>query len=74
MNYLKDPAAIYAKSFAIIREEANLSAVPEDAQNIAVRIIHSCGMPEIVADLVISDNFATAAAKAAIEAAGGSLV
>ncbi len=64
MNYLKDPAAIYAKSFAIIREEANLSAVPEDAQNIAVRIIHSCGMPEIVADLVISDNFATAAAKA----------
>ena len=64
MNYLKDPAAIYAKSFAIIREEADLSAVPHNAHAIAVRIIHSCGMPEIVSDLVIADNFASAAQQA----------
>ncbi len=64
MNYLKDPAAIYARSFAIIREEANLTSLPKDAQNIAVRIIHSCGMPEIVADLMITDNFVACAQQA----------
>ena len=64
MNYLKDPAAIYARSFAIIREEADLSSVPKDAHNIAVRIIHSCGMPEIVSELVIANDFVTYAKQA----------
>jgi precorrin-8X/cobalt-precorrin-8 methylmutase len=66
MNYLKDPAAIYARSFEIIRSETDLSSVPNDAQDIAVRIIHSCGMPEIVSDLVITEDFATAAQKALV--------
>jgi precorrin-8X/cobalt-precorrin-8 methylmutase len=64
MNYLKDPAAIYARSFEIIRSETDLSFIPQDAQDIAVRIIHACGMPEIVSELVISEDFATAAQKA----------
>jgi precorrin-8X/cobalt-precorrin-8 methylmutase len=61
MNYLKDPAAIYAKSFAIIRAETDLSSVPKDAHEIAVRVIHACGMPEIISDLVITDDFSAAA-------------
>jgi precorrin-8X/cobalt-precorrin-8 methylmutase len=64
MNYLKDPAAIYATSFAIIRAETDLSPVPKDAQHIAVRIIHACGMPEIISELVITEDFASAAQKA----------
>jgi precorrin-8X/cobalt-precorrin-8 methylmutase len=64
MNYLKDPAAIYAKSFAIIRAETDLTSVPKDAEDIAVRIIHACGMPEIISDLVITDNFAAVARNA----------
>ncbi len=60
MNYLKDPAAIYAKSFAIIRAETDLSSVPKDAEDIAVRIIHACGMPEIISELVISADFVAA--------------
>jgi precorrin-8X/cobalt-precorrin-8 methylmutase len=66
MNYLKDPAAIYAKSFAIIRAETDLTSVPKDAEDIAVRIIHACGMPEIISDLVITDDFASAARKALV--------
>jgi precorrin-8X/cobalt-precorrin-8 methylmutase len=66
MNYLKDPAAIYAKSFAIIRAETDLNSVPKDAEDIAVRIIHACGMPEIISDLVITDDFASAARKALV--------
>ncbi len=64
MNYLKDPAAIYARSFEIIRGETNLAAIPENAQNIAVRIVHACGMPEIISDLVITNDFSAAAKNA----------
>jgi precorrin-8X/cobalt-precorrin-8 methylmutase len=67
MNYLKDPAAIYAKSFEIIRAETDLRSVPKDAQDIAVRIIHACGMPEIISELIITENFATAARNALVQ-------
>jgi precorrin-8X/cobalt-precorrin-8 methylmutase len=60
-NYIKDPAAIYAESFKIIRSESNLSSIPKDAHDIAVRVIHSCGMPDIITDLVITDDFASSA-------------
>jgi precorrin-8X/cobalt-precorrin-8 methylmutase len=64
MNYLRDPAQIYARSFEIIRSETDLSSVPKDTHNVAVRIIHSCGMPEIVSDLIITTDFASAAQNA----------
>lgn len=49
--YEKDPQAIYEKSFATVRAEADLSAVPAAMEPIAVRMIHACGMPDIVRDL-----------------------
>lgn len=67
MDYLRDPAAIYRRSFEIIRSEADFSRLPPDAEPVATRIIHACGMPEIAADLRISSGF-VGAAKAALEA------
>lgn len=64
MDYLREPTAIYARSFAIIQSEADLSSIPENARDIATRIIHSCGMVDVVGDLRISDDFADAAKKA----------
>jgi precorrin-8X/cobalt-precorrin-8 methylmutase len=64
MDYLRDPAAIYARSFEMIRAEADFSRIPENARNIATRIIHACGMVEIVDDLIISDNFVDSATSA----------
>jgi len=51
--YLRDPAAIYRQSFAIIEAEAGdaLAALPAALRPVARRLIHSCGMTEIVADL-----------------------
>ena len=66
-GYLKDPAAIYEESFRIIREEADLSGVPAEAEALAVRMIHACGMTDIVADLHVSEG-AIAAGVAALEA------
>lgn len=67
IDYLRDPEAIYARSFATIRAEADFSGLPADAEPIATRVIHACGMTEIVSGLRISADF-VAAAKAALAA------
>ena len=61
MEWLRDPDEIYRRSFAIVAEEADLFAVPEDMQDVAIRLVHACGMPDIVADLRWSDSAAAAA-------------
>jgi precorrin-8X/cobalt-precorrin-8 methylmutase len=61
MDYLRDPQAIYDRSFAIIREEAKLDALGPREQKIAIRMIHACGMTDLTDDLVISDDFVDAA-------------
>jgi precorrin-8X/cobalt-precorrin-8 methylmutase len=64
MDYIRDPSAIYARSFEMIRAEADLTAIPASAHAIATRVIHACGMTDIVEDLVIRDDFADAAQRA----------
>nr|WP_024349416.1 precorrin-8X methylmutase [Aurantimonas coralicida] len=66
MNYLRDPAAIYAESFRQIRAETDLSNLPENAHDLAIRLIHACGMPDIVSDLVLSED-AIEAGRAALD-------
>ena len=61
MEWLRDPDDIYRRSFAIVAEEADLSAVHDDMQDVAIRLVHACGMPDIVADLRWSDGAAAAA-------------
>lgn len=50
-RYLKDPSAIYRRSFAMIRREANLSAIPEELHALALRLVHASGDPTLLADL-----------------------
>jgi len=57
---------IYVDSFATIRREADLSAVPADAEKVAVRMIHGSGQVDLVHDLVIHPGL-VAAARAALE-------
>ncbi len=54
--YLKDPAAIYAESFATVRREARLDRFPDDLQPLVTRLIHSCGMVEIADRLAFSPD------------------
>jgi precorrin-8X/cobalt-precorrin-8 methylmutase len=67
MDYIRDPAAIYARSFTLIRAEADFTRIPENARAIATRIIHSCGAVDILDDLLITETFADVAAKALAE-------
>src|SRR5262245_33646437 len=64
MDYLRDPEAIYAKSFAMIAAEAQFGDMPAKAQKLAMRVIHACGMVEIAPRLVISEGFIAAASGA----------
>ncbi len=64
-SYIRDGAAIYRQSFAIIRSEADLARFPGYGGKVVVRMIHACGMPEIARDIVISDGF-VAAGRAAL--------
>jgi precorrin-8X/cobalt-precorrin-8 methylmutase len=53
-DYVRDGAEIYRRSFATIRAEANLDGLPADVTRVAVRMIHSCGMTDLVGDLAFS--------------------
>jgi precorrin-8X/cobalt-precorrin-8 methylmutase len=64
-NYLRNGAEIYRRSFARIRAEADLARFAHDEEQVAVRMIHACGMVEIAGDLVFS-NGAVAQARRAL--------
>jgi precorrin-8X/cobalt-precorrin-8 methylmutase len=69
IDYIKNGTEIYTKSFATIRAEADLSNLSPDLESVAVRLIHSCGMTDIVADLAASPGAATAGHNALIAGA-----
>lgn len=68
-DYLRDPKSIYEKSFSAIRAETDFTGMARDMQSIATRIIHACGMPEILPDLAYSEGVAAAAVAAIREGA-----
>ena len=57
-DYIRDGAAIYARSFAIIRAESEMARFSKLEERVAVRVIHACGMVEIASDIAFSANFA----------------
>jgi precorrin-8X/cobalt-precorrin-8 methylmutase len=66
-GYIKDPAAIYAESFARVRAAAALDGLPPDIVSVAMRLVHACGMPDLLDDFDYSTG-AAASASAALAA------
>jgi precorrin-8X/cobalt-precorrin-8 methylmutase len=60
-DYVRDGAEIYRRSFAAIRAEADLARFPADVARVVVRMIHSCGMTDLPADIGYSDGVVKAA-------------
>src|SRR5438874_3642201 len=65
LHYLRDGAEIYARSFAIIRAEADLSRFSAEEAEIAVRMIHACGDVAVAQQIMFAPNF-VACAKGAL--------
>jgi len=61
IDYIRDGAEIYRRSFAIIRAEADLSRFSEAQARVVVRMIHACGLVELADDVQMSDDFEPAA-------------
>lgn len=66
-DYVRDGTAIYERSFAIIRAEADLARFSPAEADLAVRMIHACGLVEAARDFVFGPGF-VAAARGALEA------
>jgi len=62
--YLRDGATIYQRSFAIIRAEADLSRFSADEAEVAVRMIHACGLVEAANHVVFGPGLVAAARSA----------
>jgi precorrin-8X/cobalt-precorrin-8 methylmutase len=61
IDYLRDGAEIYRRSFATIRAEADLDGLDPVIERAAVRMIHACGMVDLADDVVASAGFGAAA-------------
>jgi precorrin-8X/cobalt-precorrin-8 methylmutase len=59
-SYLRDGAAIYQRSFAIIRAEADLSRFSAEEAEVAVRMIHACGHVEAAKEIVFGPGLVAA--------------
>ncbi|MGI5488408.1 precorrin-8X methylmutase [Microtetraspora malaysiensis] len=69
IDYIRDGAEIYRRSFATIRTETDLSGMPPGVARVAVRMIHACGMVDLVDDLAWSPGVVTAAREALLAGA-----
>ena len=69
MQYLRDGQAIYARSFAIIRAEADLAAFTPDSEDVVVRMIHACGMVDLTRHIVMHPDLAATARAALLSGA-----
>jgi len=72
-SYLRDPAAIYRRSFALIEAEADLGRFPAELKKLALRLAHAAGDTAILDDLVWTEG-ATAAGVRALTSGAAILV
>jgi len=60
-EYLRDGAEIYRRSFATIAAETDFARLPSELIPVATRMIHACGMVDLVADIAWSAGLVAAA-------------
>lgn len=66
INYIRDGEEIYQRSFEIIRKESDIQNLTQEMQQVAMRLIHACGMVDVINDMEFSEN-CVAVAKEALQ-------
>jgi precorrin-8X/cobalt-precorrin-8 methylmutase len=64
IDYIRDGARIYERSFAIIRTEADLARFSNEEADIVVRMIHACGCVEVAGHVAFGAGLVGAAREA----------
>lgn len=62
--YLRDAAQIYAQSWKRVREATDLTAVPRELHELAIRLVHTAGDPTVIEGLTASSTAVQAARRA----------
>ena len=73
LDYIRDAAEIYRRSFATIRAEADLARFPDDVAQVVVRLVHTCGQVDVTEHVAYTDDV-VARTRAALEADRKSVV
>ncbi len=60
LDYIRDPAEIYRLSFETVEREVAMERYSAAMQRVVTRLVHSCGMTNIVEDLDFSERAAEA--------------
>ena len=55
-DYIKDPQKIEEKSFSLIRAATDMTGFDEMQQQLVMRLVHTCGNPDIVDQVRISSG------------------
>jgi precorrin-8X/cobalt-precorrin-8 methylmutase len=63
-QHVRDGREIYRQSFATIRAEADLEGLDPMLERVVVRMIHACGMVDLVSDVAASAAFGAAGQRA----------
>ena len=63
-DHITDPQAIYNASFAIVRAVTQVAEFPAEMKDVIVRLVHACGMPDITADLAVTNDLVSRATAA----------
>ena len=66
-DYLRDPQEIYRASRALALAATDLTAIPDDLAEVALRLVHAVGDPSLVAEIYASGG-AAPAGRAALKA------
>ena len=66
-DYIKDPQAIYDASFATVRDRVDFTSIPADMHDVVIRLVHACGMPNILDDLEFSADLVARAHAALLD-------
>ena len=61
LDYIRDAGEIYRQSFAMIRDEADLSRFPADVARVVVRLIHTCGQVDVADHVAFTGDVVTRA-------------
>jgi precorrin-8X/cobalt-precorrin-8 methylmutase len=69
IDYIRDGAEIYRRSFATIRSETDLDGLDAVLARTVVRMIHACGMTDLMKDVRASPGFSAAAHEALLAGA-----
>lgn len=68
-DYVTEGQEIYRRSFGMIREECDLSSLPQDLHGVATRVIHAAGDTDVTAHIAAHDGVVRAAREALVAGA-----